>query len=137
MVASSERARPSQAAASFGSAVTASENCAVAPRGSVASSFSPATRRSEAFALPGRWIYPASKAAIEQVTRSQAMDLAPFNIRANSVMPGWTAKPWQETAPQETKDAYAHWSNKLHMLGRLGEGRDAFLGGHSAVRPHT
>ena len=106
--------------------------------------------------LPGRWTYPATKAAIEQVTRSQAMDLAPFNIRANSVMPGWTAKPWQETAPQETKDAYAHWSNKLHMLGRLGkmqEVTDAVLflcsehagfitgsclrvdGGHSAMGP--
>ena len=57
--------------------------------------------------LTGRWIYPATKAAIEQVVRSQALDLAPDRIRVNAVMPGWTEKPWQKTAPQETKDRYA------------------------------
>src|SRR5690606_16166909 len=70
--------------------------------------------------LPSRWVYPASKAAIEQVTRSQAMDLAADGIRVNAVMPGWTAKPWQESAPQEVKDQYAYWAKRLHMLGRLG-----------------
>src|SRR5215212_134949 len=53
--------------------------------------------------LPSRWVYPATKAAIEQVTRSQAMDLAVDRIRVNAVMPGWTAKPWQATAPKETQ----------------------------------
>lgn len=106
--------------------------------------------------LSARWVYPATKAAIEQVTRSQAMDLAKDGIRVNSVMPGWTAKPWQETAPQEVKDQYAYWANRLHMLGRLGridEVADAVLflcsehagfmtgsclhvdGGHSAMGP--
>jgi NAD(P)-dependent dehydrogenase (short-subunit alcohol dehydrogenase family) len=106
--------------------------------------------------LPSRWVYPATKAAIEQVTRSQAMDLAPDRIRVNAVMPGWTAKPWQETAPQEVKDQYAHWGQRLHMLGRQGrmdEVTDAVLflcsehagfitgsclrvdGGHSAMGP--
>jgi len=47
-----------------------------------------------------------------------ALDLAP--IRVNAVMPGWTAKPWQASAPQETKDAYAYWADRMHMLGRLG-----------------
>ena len=42
--------------------------------------------------LTGRWIYPATKAAIEQVVRSQALDLAPDRIRVNAVMPGWTGK---------------------------------------------
>ncbi len=106
--------------------------------------------------LPSRWVYPASKAAIEQVTRSQAMDLAADGIRVNAVMPGWTAKPWQESAPQEVKDQYAYWAKRLHMLGRLGrmeEVTDAVLflcsehagfitgsclrvdGGHSAMGP--
>jgi NAD(P)-dependent dehydrogenase (short-subunit alcohol dehydrogenase family) len=70
--------------------------------------------------LAGRWVYPATKAAIEQVTRSEAMDLAQYGIRVNAVMPGWTAKPWQATAPKEVKDAYAYWANRMHMLGRLG-----------------
>lgn len=70
--------------------------------------------------LPSRWVYPATKAAIEQVTRSQAMDLAADRIRVNAVMPGWTAKAWQESAPQEVKDQYEYWAKRLHMLGRLG-----------------
>jgi NAD(P)-dependent dehydrogenase (short-subunit alcohol dehydrogenase family) len=106
--------------------------------------------------LPSRWVYPATKAAIEQVTRSQAMDLAVDRIRVNAVMPGWTAKPWQATAPKETQEAYAYWGNRLHMLGRVGtmdEVTDAVLflcsehagfmtgsclrvdGGHSAMGP--
>jgi NAD(P)-dependent dehydrogenase (short-subunit alcohol dehydrogenase family) len=106
--------------------------------------------------LSARWIYPATKAAIEQVTRSQAMDLAGDGIRVNSVMPGWTAKPWLEAAPQGVKDQYKYWANRLHMLGRLGridEVADAVLflcsehagfitgsclhvdGGHSSMGP--
>ncbi|MFJ9392993.1 SDR family oxidoreductase [Nocardioides sp. NPDC101246] len=41
-------------------------------------------------AQPGRWTYPASKAAVMQLTRSMAMDLAPDRVRVNSVSPGWT-----------------------------------------------
>lgn len=106
--------------------------------------------------LPSRWVYPATKAAIEQVTRSQAMDLAADRIRVNAVMPGWTAKPWQASAPKETQEQYAYWGNRLHMLGRVGrmeEVCDAVLflcsehagfitgsclkvdGGHSAMGP--
>lgn len=70
--------------------------------------------------LSGRWVYPATKAAIEQVTRSQAMDLAADRIRVNAVMPGWTAKPWHETAPEDVKERYDYWGRRLHMLGRLG-----------------
>ena len=108
--------------------------------------------------LRSRWVYPASKAAIEQVTRSQAIDLAEFGIRVNAVMPGWTSKPWQESAPAEVKAQYAKWGDRLHMLGRLGrmeEVTDAVLflcsehagfitgsclkvdGGHSAMGPQA
>ena len=37
-----------------------------------------------------RWTYPVSKAAIHQLTRSQALDLAPFGIRVNTVAAGIT-----------------------------------------------
>ncbi len=66
--------------------------------------------------LTGRWIYPATKAAIEQVVRSQALDLAPDRIRVNAVMPGWTEKPWHRTAPPDVKDHYAKMSGRLHMI---------------------
>ncbi len=114
------------------------------------------TSESAHVGLTGRWIYPATKAAIEQVTRSQALDLAPDRIRVNAVMPGWTEKPWHKTAPPETKERYATMSDRLHMIGRLGtleEVADAVLflcsehagfitgsclrvdGGHSALGP--
>ena len=34
----------------------------------------------------GRWVYPVSKAAILQLTRNQALDLAPDGIRVNAVV---------------------------------------------------
>ena len=107
-------------------------------------------------ALTGRWIYPATKAAIEQVVRSQALDLAPDHIRVNAVMPGWTEKPWHKTAPPDVKEHYARMSDRLHIIGRMGtlpEVADAVLflcsdhasfitgsclkvdGGHSALGP--
>ena len=41
-------------------------------------------------AQTGRWLYPVSKAAILQLTRNEALDLAADKIRVNSVSPGWT-----------------------------------------------
>jgi NAD(P)-dependent dehydrogenase (short-subunit alcohol dehydrogenase family) len=70
--------------------------------------------------LAGRWVYPSSKAAIEQLTKSQALDLAADRIRVNSVLPGWIRKPIHDTAPDAVKQEYAKWADKLHMLGRLG-----------------
>src|SRR3546814_7192863 len=36
-----------------------------------------------------RWVYPCTKAAIEELTRSQALDVANDNIKVNAVIPGW------------------------------------------------
>lgn len=70
--------------------------------------------------LAGRWVYPSSKAAIEQLTKSQALDLATDGIRVNSVLPGWIRKPMHDTAPPAVQQEYAKWGDRLHMLGRLG-----------------
>jgi len=70
-------------------------------------------------AQTGRWLYPVSKAAILQLTRSQAMDLAPKGIRVNAVSPGWT---WSNIMDQLTggdrvkTDAVAA---PFHLLGRV------------------
>lgn len=77
---------------------------------------------SASFALSGRWVYPASKAAIEQVTRSQALDLAADGVRVNAVRPAWTAKPDLAKAPPEQRERYEGFGRRFHMLGRAGTG---------------
>ncbi|HSW06559.1 SDR family oxidoreductase, partial [Aquabacterium sp.] len=48
------------------------------------------TSISSKVAQTGRWLYPVSKAALVQLTRNMALDLAADGIRVNSVSPGWT-----------------------------------------------
>ncbi len=75
-------------------------------------------------AQTGRWLYPATKAAVVQVTRSAAMDLAPEHIRVNSVSPGWTwSKVMDELSGSDRArtDAVAA---PFHLLPRVGEPRE-------------
>ncbi|MCK9509695.1 MAG: SDR family oxidoreductase [Pigmentiphaga sp.] len=71
-------------------------------------------------AQTGRWLYPVSKAAMQQLTRTAALDLAADGIRVNAVSPGWT---WSSVMSQLSggdrakADAVAA---DFHILGRLG-----------------
>lgn len=72
-------------------------------------------------AQTGRWVYPVSKAAMLQLTRSMAMDLAADGIRVNSVSPGWTwSRVISEVSGGDRAKADAVAAS-YHLLGRLGD----------------
>jgi NAD(P)-dependent dehydrogenase (short-subunit alcohol dehydrogenase family) len=78
------------------------------------------TSISSSVAQTGRWVYPVSKAAIVQLTRSQSLDLAEDGIRVNSVSPGWT---WSNVIEGVSGGNLAHADKvaaNFHSLGRLG-----------------
>lgn len=72
-------------------------------------------------AQTGRWLYPVSKAAIRQLTRSMAMDLAPDGIRVNSVSPGWTWSRVIAEVSQGNRSKADQVAASYHLAGRLGE----------------
>jgi len=72
-------------------------------------------------AQTGRWLYPVSKAAILQLTRNEAMDLAPDGIRVNSVSPGWT---WSRVMAELSGNDRAHTDavgGAFHLFGRVAD----------------
>lgn len=72
-------------------------------------------------AQTGRWLYPVGKAALVQLTRNMAMDLAADNIRVNSVSPGWT---WSKIMVELSGGDRAKTDRvaaPFHLLGRVGE----------------
>lgn len=72
-------------------------------------------------AQTGRWLYPVSKAAVAQLTRSMAMDLAPDHIRVNSVSPGWTWSRVMDELSQGDRAKTDRVAAPFHLLGRVGD----------------
>jgi len=75
-------------------------------------------------AQAGRWLYPASKAALLQLARSMALDLAPRGIRVNSLSPGkvWS-RPLAHKHGGERARADAA-EGGYHMTGRLADAEE-------------
>lgn len=76
------------------------------------------------FGQAGRALYPAAKAATLQLTRNQAVELAEFGIRVNSVSPGWT---WSQPIERTTKGDRAKADKvaaAIHPLGRVGDAKE-------------
>ena len=72
-------------------------------------------------AQAGRWLYPVHKAALVQLTRNMAMDLAGDNIRVNSVSPGWTWSKVMVELSGDDREKTNRVAAPFHLLGRVGD----------------
>lgn len=82
------------------------------------------TSISSKVAQPGRWVYPVSKAAMVQLTRNMAMDLAPDGIRVNSVSPGWTWSKIMDGLTGGDRAKTDRVAAPFHLLGRVVDPRE-------------
>ena len=73
-------------------------------------------------AFPNLLSYCVSKAAIDQMTRCSALDLAPMGIRVNAVNPGVVVTNIHKRGGMEDAayDAFLEHSKSTHPIGRVG-----------------
>ncbi len=79
----------------------------------------------------GPLVYSGAKAAVIQITRSLAMELAKDNIRVNSISPGIIQTPifgrvlgFEEERTRNTLDEVGSWLGSFAHQGRAGTPRD-------------
>ncbi len=78
-------------------------------------------------AQPNFATYNSSKGAILTMTKCMALDLAPFNIRVNSICPGCiltsaTEREWKRMGI--TQEQWTAQMAPMHMLNRIGDARE-------------
>ena len=76
--------------------------------------------------FPGVLAYCVSKAAIDQLTRCTALELAPKGIRVNAVNPGVVVTDIHRRGgmSDESYTAFLEHSKTTHPLGRVGEAKE-------------
>lgn len=79
------------------------------------------TSISSKVAQTGRWLYPVGKAALVQLTRNMALDLAPDGIRVCSVSPGWTWSRVMVELSGDDRRKTDRVAAPFHVLGRVGD----------------
>jgi NAD(P)-dependent dehydrogenase (short-subunit alcohol dehydrogenase family) len=68
-------------------------------------------------------IYGAAKAGVEGLTRSMAVEAAPYQVRVNCVSPGWVktkATHPPDQAEPEFQAKREAWEKETSLLGRMG-----------------
>lgn len=66
-----------------------------------------------------RTVYCMTKHALEGLTKAMALELAPHNIRVNSIAPTFIETPL--TAPMFARPGFGEWVRERIPLGRLGQ----------------
>lgn len=76
--------------------------------------------------FPGVLAYCVSKAAVDQLTRCAALELAPKGIRVNAVNPGVVVTDIHRRGgmSEENYAAFLEHSKTTHPLGRVGEAKE-------------
>src|SRR6266849_3147385 len=76
--------------------------------------------------FPGVLAYCVSKAAVDQLTRCAALELAPKGIRVNAVNPGVVRTGLHRNAGmnEEAYAAFVERSKTTHPIGRIGEAEE-------------
>lgn len=76
--------------------------------------------------VPGTSLYSASKAALQSYTKTLALELAPFGIRANCVSPGIVETPIHNLnkLTADDKKSTIEQLNKMQPLARMGQPKD-------------
>lgn len=76
-------------------------------------------------AVPGQMlsIYNASKAGVVMMSRTLGVELAPFNIRVNSISPGFTETDMIRDLAEADPDLWDVYT-KTSPMGRIGQQRD-------------
>lgn len=75
-------------------------------------------------AAAGRMLYPASKAAMLQITKNMAVELAPQGIRVVAVSPAWTWSPALANMANNQREQADAVGAITHPLGRVGDGKE-------------
>jgi len=91
-------------------------------------------------AFPGILAYCASKAAVDQLTRCAALELAPDGVRVNGINPGVIETHLHKAGGMEAEayQAFLEHSKATHPLGRVGQAEEvaeliAFLASEKAA----
>ena len=76
--------------------------------------------------FPGLVSYCVSKAALDQLTRCAALELAPKKIRVNAVNPGVVVTNLHRRSgmPEESYQKFVEHSKTTHPIGRVGEPKE-------------